>query len=303
MISILIPVYNYDVTLLVNTLSHAIDSSELFCEIIIGSDGCSKDYVSIYIALTKLEKVDLYRSEVNIGRAAIRNRLIEKASGEWLLFIDADALIEGNASDYLGKWHDYISSPTVICGGTAYPPLAPEDPDKYLRWHYGFLHEQKSTKERNKEPYASFSGFNFLIEKNLFSRIKFNEELRNYGHEDTLLGYQLKKAGVNILHIDNALIHDGVESNREFLEKTQEGIQNLSILYDKVTDRKTFASTVKILKIYRRLRFIGADRIITRIFIKKRRRMEIILRRKKCSLKIFLFYKLGLFSYIRLESR
>ena len=98
----------------------------------------------------------------------------------------------------------------------------------------------KKAAERNKHPHASFSTFNVLIERSVFSKIRFNEELKQYGYEDTLLGYQLKKAGINILHIDNGLIHEGLESNRDFLTKTKLGIENLSKLYDNVTDKKSF---------------------------------------------------------------
>ena len=89
-------------------------------------------------------------------------------------------------------------------------------------------------------PYASFSTFNVLIDRTVFSKFRFNEELQQYGHEDTLFSYQLKKAGIDIIHIDNGLFHEGLESNRDFLNKTKPGIENLSKLYDSVTDKKTF---------------------------------------------------------------
>ena len=66
-----------------------------------------------------------------------------------------------------------------------------------------------------------------------------------------LLGYQLKKAGIDILHIDNGLVHEGLESNRDFLNKTKLGIENLSKLYDNVTDKKSFSETVRMLGIYK----------------------------------------------------
>jgi len=68
---------------------------------------------------------------------------------------------------------------------------------------------KKSAVERNKHPHRGFSTFNVLFEKSVFSKIRFNEELKQYGHEDTLLGFQLKKAGIDILHIDNGLMHEG----------------------------------------------------------------------------------------------
>ncbi|MFP4488070.1 MAG: glycosyltransferase family 2 protein [Bacteroidales bacterium] len=299
MISILIPVYNYDIASLVTGLQHAVKEIKQYDEIIIGADGCTDDFLGMYGALSKLDKVKLLVSEKNIGRAAIRNLLAASAVGDYLLFIDADALIQGNPKDYLTRWLDNYRQAPVVCGGTDYHSTAPDNPDKYLRWHFGYYNEKKSVKKRRKKPYSTFSGFNFLIEKSILDRFKFNEELRKYGHEDTLFAYQLKKAGIDIAHIDNSLIHDGLESNREYILKTKDSISNLNILYDKVTDKRTFASVVKLLRYYKRLSFFGITRLLAYVYRRRQRRIEIMLRSTKCSLRIFKIYKLGLFCYYR----
>ncbi|MEM9260646.1 MAG: hypothetical protein AAGA62_13425, partial [Bacteroidota bacterium] len=51
-----------------------------------------------------------------------------------------------------------------------------------------------------------------------------------YGHEDTLWGQQLAKAGVGILHIDNPVTHLGLETSGVFLEKQHRAIHNLRLL-------------------------------------------------------------------------
>ncbi len=48
MISILIPVYDFDVTSLVNGLHSVIINSEVYCEIVLGADGCSEKYIEDY---------------------------------------------------------------------------------------------------------------------------------------------------------------------------------------------------------------------------------------------------------------
>lgn len=302
MISVLIPVYNFDISFLVSCLHQEVVQSEIFNEIIIGADGCDEKYLKIYKSLEKLEGVKLFISGQNIGRAGIRNRLAEKAAGSHLLFIDADALIQGNALPYLNNYINSLNSAPVICGGTAYRPVPPDDPDLYLRWNYGTHREEKKAKKRNKSPYASFSGFNFIVSKEVLLRIKFNEELKKYGHEDTLFGYQLRKAAVPVLHIDNPLVHDGIETNREFILKTQEGVHNLNLLYDMVTDKATFVRTVKLLRLYRYLSFFGITYLLARTYKKHRRRIEIFLRRRKSTLFIFSLYKLSLFCYYRTGS-
>jgi glycosyltransferase involved in cell wall biosynthesis len=297
-ISLLIPVLDYDIIALVYSMKNAMGKVPEFYEILIGDDGSSAEYHEKYLSL-ETDNVKVITSEKNIGRAAIRNKLALEAKGDFLLFIDADVMVPGTAEAYILKWLPFVNISRVICGGTLYHESAPGDPDKLLRWKYGKWREQKSASERNKHPHSGFSTFNVLIEKSVFSKIRFNEELKQYGHEDTLLGYQLKKAGIGILHIDNGLIHEGLESNRDFLNKTKLGIENLSKLYDKVTDNKSFSETVLILKIYNKLKYFGVTRILAAIFIRYRDRMEIRLDSSNISLLLFGFYKMSMFCTYR----
>ena len=297
-ISLLIPVLDYDIVALVYSMKNAMGKVPEFCEILIGDDGSTAEFSEKYRSL-ETENIKVISSEKNIGRAAIRNKLALEAKGDYLLFIDADVMLPGTAEAYMHKWLASMKVSRVICGGTLYHESAPGDPDKLLRWKYGKWREQKSAVERNKRPHAGFSTFNVLIDRSVFSKIRFNEELKQYGHEDTLLGYQLKKAGIGILHIDNGLMHEGLESNREFLNKTKLGIENLSKLYDKVTDKKTFSETVILLGFYNKLKFFGLTRIMAAIFIRYRDRMEIRLDSSDISLLLFGFYKMSMFCTYR----
>ena len=297
-ISLLIPVFDYDIIALVHIMKNAMGKVPEFYEIVIGDDGSSSEFHEKYLSL-ETENVKVIFSERNIGRAAIRNRLALEAKGDFLLFIDADVMLPGTAEAYILKWLPFLSMSRVICGGTLYHESAPGDPDKILRWKYGKWREQKRAAERNKHPHAGFSTFNVMIERSVFSKIRFDEELKQYGHEDTLLGYQLRKAGINILHIDNGLMHEGLESNRDFLNKTKLGIENLSMLYDKVTDKRAFSETVPLLKIYNKLKYFGLTRILAAIFIRYRDRMEIRLDSSDISLLLFGFYKMSMFCTYR----
>ena len=297
-ISLLIPVLDYDIIALVHSMKDAMNKVPEFYEILIGDDGSTPEYSEKYHSLENAN-VKVISSEKNIGRAAIRNKMALEAQGDFLLFIDADVMMPGTAEAYILNWLPYLNKSQVICGGIIYHDSPPGDPDKMLRWKYGKWREQKTASERNKHPHAGFSTFNVMIEKSVFLKIRFNEELKQYGHEDTLLGYQLKKADIGILHIDNGLMHEGLESNSEYLKKTKLGIENLSKLYDKVTDKSAFSETVLLLKIYNKLKYFGITRILAAIFIKYRERMEIRLDSSNISLLLFGFYKMSMFSTYR----
>ncbi len=297
-ISILIPVNDFDIVALVHSMRDGMEQVPEFHEIIIGDDGSSEEYKKKYQSLAA-DKVRIITSEKNIGRASIRNRLIMEASGDYLLFMDADTMIRGTAEAYLLKWLGHLDYARVIYGGILYQDSPPGDPDKFLRWKYGRKKEQIKASERKKHPYSSFSTFNVLIEKSIFSKFRFYEELKQYGHEDTLFSYQLNKAGIPIYHIDNGLVHEGLESNKEFLAKTKDSVENLSKLYDNVTDKKTFSMTVSLLRLFWLLKTLNLTRIIAGIFIKYRERMEIRLDSSNASLALFQLYKISMFCTFR----
>lgn len=297
-ISLLIPVHNYDIVALVCSMRSCLFNIPEFTEILIGVDGSTTENITKYRSLEG-KGVRIIVSEMNIGRAAIRNKLALEATGDFLLFIDADAMLPGTAEAYIQKWIPVMNHSRVTCGGILYRESPPGDPDKILRWKYGRKREQRKASERNKNPYASFSTFNVLIERTIFSKLRFNEEIKQYGYEDTLLSYQLRKAGIRIHHIDNCLIHDGLESNLDYLKKIKEGITNLSILYDSVTDKKTFTSSVRLLRNYKWIRFLRLRLIMAAIYIRYRERMEIRIDSADPKLWLFSLYKLSMFCTIR----
>lgn len=297
-ISLLIPVCDYDIVALVHSMKSCLNTIPEFVEILIGDDGSTSENRARYKSLES-EGVRIVISEQNIGRAAIRNKLALEAKGDFLLFIDADTMLPATSENYIQKWIPYISSSRIICGGVLYHESPPGDPDKILRWKYGRKREQVKATERNKHPYSSFTTFNFLIDRTIFSKLRFNEELKQYGHEDTLLSYQLNKAGINILHVDNGLYHEGLESNRDFLNKTKLGIENLSMLCDSVTDKKTFTKSVRLLRLYYLLRFFRLTLILARIYIRLRERMELRLDSSDPPLWLFSLYKISMFCTFR----
>ena len=297
-ISLLIPVYNYDIIALVYSMKSAIGKVPELHEILIGDDASSQEFLNKYRSLEG-DGVKIISSEKNIGRAAMRNKLALEASGDYLLFLDADLMLTGTADTFLQKYITEMGEAQVICGSIKYADSPPGDPDKLLRWKYGKWREQRKASERNKRPYTDFSTFNVLINKSVFSKIRFYEELKQYGHEDTLLSFQLKNAGINILHIDNNLIHEGLESNKEYLNKVKQSLENLSMLYDRVTNKKRFCSVFTTLRHYRILRSVRLTVILSAIFIRYREKMELKLDTGKGSNLLFVFYRMSMFCTYR----
>jgi glycosyltransferase involved in cell wall biosynthesis len=293
LLSILIPAYNHDLTDLVKGLRLQASELEIPFEILIIDDNSSEGFRSRNVALTEMSHVRYLQLEENIGRSRIRNMLAGKARFESLLFIDADASIM--AADYLSRYLGMIGTERVICGGTAYLPDPPGDTAYRLRWYYGRKREERPAKVRSKDPCRAFSSFQFLATRKIMEHVPFDNDLKAYGHEDTVFGLALEQRGIPVLHIDNTLVHDGLEPADEFLEKTRQGLQNLKFLVDQGR-YVGLEQGVRILKKYNSVRKMGLHPCLKYLYNKGSVWMHKNLKRRKPRLWIFDLYKLCYFA-------
>jgi glycosyltransferase involved in cell wall biosynthesis len=247
-LSILIPVYEYNPTELINALHQQGAGLGIPFEIIVIDDASTiENFYSWKNSIHPTTNVRIYRLDQNIGRAAIRNELISKASFDWLLFLDADTI--PCTSEYLQNYTPFFSSiDTCICGGTAYTKTAPA-PEKLLRWKYGIAREEIIAEQRNKNPFDTFTLNNLLIRKEVLLRYPLDNSIQKYGHEDTLLGMTLAAIGLKIYHIDNFVYHEGLDTNEVFLGKIKQSIETLVDLYK----QNKLPSKTKLIKLHSRL--------------------------------------------------
>ena len=255
MISILIPIYNYDVTLLVGELQDQIDNLEVEVEIICYDDGSNENFLEINEAIAMLSKVTYVKMPSNLGRSKIRNKLASNANGEYLLFLDCDVSLP--SSGFISRYAQAIGENAVVVGGIVYAQTEPKDKLKLLRWKYGREREQSSSTARSKAPYQSFLSANFLISKEMFMSIQFDESIVQYGYEDILLGIRLKEIKEGILHIDNPVQHDGLDSSEGFIEKSKISVQTLATL---IKEKKLLGG-VRLFQAYRLLKRFGTQRL------------------------------------------
>ncbi|MBO7120317.1 MAG: glycosyltransferase [Bacteroidaceae bacterium] len=284
-LSILIPTYNYDPSRLVCDLQAQLPED---AEIIVGDDSPPH----------------------NLGRAARRNALAREAKGEWLLFIDADAEVRSKTfiQDYMkairkpsSKGEDVSSpftpafegmgeAPLVVCGGTGNLPECPR-PAARLCYDYVVQAEKRLTLEhRRAHPYAQFTTFNFLIRRDIFLSIGFDETLKDYGHEDTLFGLELKQRGIPILHIENKLTHLGIEDADVYLRKQETALCTLAGMSIEQKQNVRVSALAERLK---RWHLLGLIRFVFSI---SKPLLTANLLGKHPSQLVFAFYKLGYYT-------
>ncbi len=287
MLSILIPIYNEAVGPLVHKLAeqaHGLLDFEILCF----DDGSEASFQSVNkTTLGNIPEVEYREMSSNLGRSKIRNVLADAAKGEYLLFMDCDSKVVRD--DYLATYVKSLDPNTLLYGGRCYDPIPPKNSKFLFHWTYGIQREQQQVTVRKERPYHSFMTNNFLIPTIHFQQIRFDESLTQYGHEDTLFGMELKKQGINILHLDNPLEHTGLETAEVFLDKTQKGIENLHQL---LLDGKIVET--KLTKAYGLLRKIGLDGLFLKSFSFAEEWIYNNLITGEMSMRLFDLYKLGL---------
>ena len=291
MLSICIPVYNFDVRTLVYDLHKQAMRCDISFEIILMDDASDEIFREINKSI-ELENVRYIQLDKNIGRAKIRNCLAEEAKFSFLLFMDCDSAVASPL--YIKNYTCFFDYLTVCCGGRIYESKKPAD-STYLRWKYGVERECASVSERNKNPNSGFQTNNFLIHKSIFEKVRFNEDLIGYGNEDTLFGLELLEQKVIIQHIDNPLIHTGLESASDFLEKTENGIENLHrvelLLREKYPKYINHSRLMRTKLSLQKLHLLAC---VSKLFGMMKRSMKNNLLSKNPSLMIFDLYRLGL---------
>ena len=228
-LSVLIPVYNRAVGELVNSLLAQIADWPGPVELLLLDDFSSEEFRQANRPLGNLLGVHYRELPQNVGRAAIRNQLAAVAQHEWLLLLDNDSLLPDN--QFLARYAAALGRAAVLIGGTCYEAAPPTDPALHLRWHYGQAREARPAAVRQAVPYAQLTINNALIRADIFRQFPLDERLTGYGHEDTKFGVELAAAQVPILHLDNPVLHDGLEPAAVFLQKSAQAVRNLAQVY------------------------------------------------------------------------
>ena len=291
MISVCIPIYNYDVTALVQELSRQAGLLTFPCEIVLIDDASSEHFKQLNrVAILGTRSIELKQ---NVGRAKIRNLFLEYATYPHFLFLDCDSLVIQD--DFLKKYAAEIlqNEFDVICGGRVYNSLKPER-TQLLSWKYGFYKESQPAEIRQSAPNRSFMTNNFLIKREILSQIKFDERIVNYGHEDTLFGFMLSKNNIRVHHINNAILNGDIETNKVFLAKTEQGIINLLQIVQYLNGNQEFLESITLLRFYKKIKSLRLISLIRLLFYFSKPLLKSLFTAGIVNLTLFDFYKLGI---------
>ena len=256
MLSILIPVYNYNILPLVEEIHRQATACDIVFEIIIIDDCSSQDLFDID-KIEAFSNTKISINQHNIGRSAIRNLLAAQARYENLLFVDAGTFPK--SITFISDYMVHIEADVTI-GGMAAERLAPRKPYK-LRWLY--TKKREAFSDTNNADTNVFTSANFLIKKSIIQSYPFNERIKRYGFEDYLFFNTLKNNSFRLNFINNPVIHDSKEDAHTFIQKTEDGLRNLVLLSESNSKQ---IDPIKIWRAHSKLKSLGLIGVATLFF-------------------------------------
>lgn len=244
MLSILIPIYDYNAFPLVKELYKQCIGSKITFEILCQDDASMSSLNKTNEQINSMSNCSFITLEKNIAHRENRNLLAKRAQYPYLLFIDGDSIVTN--PNYIRNYLANIKDFDVIYGGRIHPESCPST-QQILRWKYGKFIEDKLAKKRKKDPFKCLLFNNTVIKKVYFDKVKFDTEITLYGHDDTQFSYQLSLLKLAVNHIDNPVEHGDIDTNETYMSKTKNSINSLLLL---LGSKKIEAKYVTLLQLY-----------------------------------------------------
>lgn len=287
MLSILIPIYNYNVYPLVLELHKQCIEANVTFEILCQDDASGSLLNIENQKINLLSNCIFIALDENLAHRENRNSLAQKAKYDYLLFIDGDSnMISQN---YIANYISNVTGFDVVYGGRLHPEKCPSDNQK-LRWKYGKFIEDKTTENRKKTPFQSLLFNNTLIKKECFNKVTFDSTIIKYGHDDTQLSFALSKLNVKVNHIENPIEHGDIDTNSVYLRKTKSAIENLIYLYNQGKLDENFSKFIALLLL---LNKIKVTYLVSKFYLLFERSIIKQLEGNNPSLFVFNFFRIG----------
>ncbi|AOW09576.1 glycosyltransferase [Flavobacterium gilvum] len=290
MLSILIPIYDYNAFPLVSELHRQCVKCNLEFEILC-QDDASVLFLDQNNEINNLENCFFSTNETNFGKSKNINQIVVKAKFDWLLLLDCDTFPE--SSNFISNYLNEIQKKEnkAVFGGLLYESKQPQK-EQLLRWIYGRNRESLSIEKRKQNPNKSALTSNLILKKELLLQHPFDQTITKYGYEDLCFLSKLEANKIIVSHIENPVFHLNLETSIVFLKKTQTALENLVLLYN---SNKITAESSKIISCFVILKKLKLTGLTAFLFQKTKTKIEANLLSQKPSLFLFDLYKLGFF--------
>ena len=200
-ISIVIPTFNRLDSLKV-VLPSLIDQTfpPEFYEILL-CDAGSSDGTPEWVAELAAPQVR-FLPGADSGRAGARNRGLNHATGEVILFTDADIIADSKLVESHALRHQRGTQPRAVVGNE----VQVKSLEEYEQFRLDPAAHARHKPTRRHLPWHYFLTGNASAPRQLLLEVGgFDQAFQGYGHEDLELGYRLKKTGLTIEYAPEAV--------------------------------------------------------------------------------------------------
>lgn len=265
-LSILIPVYNWNIRPLLEKLHSQAESLQggYSVEIIVVDDCSEKKYL-LSENLRDFHLLDYIKSEKNKGRTATRNSLLQRSAGEYILFLDADMLPDDD--DFLMRYIDQAQKGnSVICGGISYSQASNEQKKYSFYLTKSTNTEAIDAARRKREPWRYCFTSNIFLKRDIAVEENFDSRFSGYGFEDIEWAIRLYEK-YSILHINNTCSHMGLLTKSQVFKNMRESIGNYYLL---LTIHQSFLAEAGAVKLSKKIQVLPTFLLVTLDYVLSR---------------------------------
>ena len=226
-ISILIPVRNWDVSLLINALACEIHRYGLapHIEILVGDDQSAPLYQThLRKDIAQHGCIHYHTAKDQLGWMQMCCFLKQLARGHYLLLLACDVLPD--RPNFLCTYLRAIEAGhQVVCGGISYHHRILKDHCYDFSWYKGVHTESIPVAARKQQPWRYFFTGNILLHRAVYTHTPIDSRFGGYGYEDTEWGIRIHRT-IGITHIDNPCSHLGLLKKEVVLNRMRRSIPN-----------------------------------------------------------------------------
>ena len=250
-ISIIVPIYNVE-KYLKRCLDSIINQTYKNMEIILVNDGSKDDSLKICKEYTKKDKRIILIDQENAGLSMARNNGIDKATGDYIGFVDSDDVISLYMYDYLIKSIKESNSDISLCLFKSF--------NKDIKFSNNYknisLGKENAIRELLIDRKIPSHANDKLFKKELFNGIRFPKGKK---YEDIPVIYKLFLKANNISLVDTELygyyLRDDSITGNYNIETNKDFIEAVNKRYDELVNINEYSNYAKLNRVNSVLRY------------------------------------------------
>jgi polysaccharide pyruvyl transferase CsaB len=176
-----------------------------------------------------------YTRQSNLRQAAARNNGVRHATGEVVIFIDDDIMVQPGWLKAHADFHAaHPEKEAMAVGHITWPPKP--KPNRFMRWleAVGYMPNYKGLSDGDATDFWHFYTGNLSMKKEWFNKLNYDEHFKAYGYEDTKFGYELMQKGARLQYLQGARVyHDSHFEESDYFPDRMRQIGKSATLFDK----------------------------------------------------------------------